>query len=188
MPPQQYMFFPEVRPKFYQLFAPGFQQIQLKKERVTYFIFKNHQFPALHHSPRSTNFQDNTSKSNTSFLLHPSTTLAVDLIFYLRSKDVSGFLDEKEVGTNKACPQQTVNTQSTMEKKVRKRWARTVRKKAGGSAGLGGPRAAALPTQHGPRGHCPSHLRTLGSDQGRRSVAASPSPQSLARCLAGGSP
>ena len=56
------------------------------------------------------NFLGNLSKSNTNFLLNPSTTLAVDLVFYLRSKDVLGFLDEKEMGTNKACLQENVNT------------------------------------------------------------------------------
>lgn len=49
--------------------------------------------------------------------------LTVDLIFYKKSKDALGFLDE-EMGTNTVCPQEIVNTHSIMEKKIRKRWSK----------------------------------------------------------------
>ena len=57
-----------------------------KPHKVIYFIFKTHQFPTLDPHQQPSNFQGNLSKSNTKFLLNPSTTLAIDLIFYLRSK------------------------------------------------------------------------------------------------------
>lgn len=86
----------------------------------------------------------------------------------MRSKDVLGFLDEKEMGTNKACLQENVNTQSTGEKKKQRSWMRMVRKEAGGGVRPGGSRAPALPLTAGrpcPRAHCPAHLQTLSSDQ-----------------------